>query len=110
MITATAVAWWIGALATNRPVAPALIPEAAWLPLLGVGVISTALALQTFYAGARRIGAAQASLVSTVEPIYTITLAALLLGETLTPVQLLGGVLVIMGVVIAQSGRNGGSR
>ena len=103
MLTATAIAWWAAALATGRPVMPAQIPGAAWLPLLGVGVISTAVALQAFYAGARRIGAAQASLVSTVEPVYTITLAALLLGETLTPIQLLGGLMVIIGVVIAQS-------
>jgi drug/metabolite transporter (DMT)-like permease len=104
MITATAVAWWIAALATNRPAMPSQIPADAWLPLIGVGVISTAVALQAFYAGARRIGAAQASLVSTVEPIYTIALASLLLGEILTPVQIVGGIMVIIGVVIAQSG------
>ncbi|MEX2547036.1 MAG: DMT family transporter [Chloroflexota bacterium] len=104
MITATAVAWWVLAFATGRPVMPAQIPGEAWLPLVGVGIISTAVALQTFYAGARRIGAAQASLVSTVEPVYTIVLASLLFQESLTPVQLLGGVLVIVGVVIAQSG------
>jgi drug/metabolite transporter (DMT)-like permease len=104
MITATAVAWWILALGTTRPVLPSQIPAEAWLPLIGVGIVSTALALQTFYAGARRIGAAQASLVSTVEPIYTIVLASILFGERLTPVQLLGGALVIIGVVIAQTG------
>ena len=108
MITATAIGWWIAALATDRPVAPSQIPTEAWLPLLGVGVVSTALAIQTFYAGAKRIGAAQASLVSTVEPVYTIVLASLLFAEQLTPVQLLGGALVIIGVVIAQTG--GGSR
>ena len=105
MLTTTAVAWWLAALGTGRPVEPALIPAQAWLPLIGVGVVSTAVALPTFYAGARRIGAAQASLVSTVEPVYTISLAALLLGETLTPVQLLGGIMVIIGVVVAQSGQ-----
>ena len=105
MITATAVAWWVLALATARPVWPTQIPAEAWVPLVGVGIVSTAVALQTFYAGARRIGAAQASLVSTVEPIYTIVLAALLFAETLTPIQLLGGGLVIVGVLIAQSGR-----
>jgi len=108
MITATAIGWWIAALATGRPVAPSQIPTEAWLPLLGVGVVSTALAIQTFYAGAKRIGAAQASLVSTVEPVYTIALASLLFAEQLTPVQLVGGVLVIIGVVIAQTG--GGRR
>ena len=68
------------------------------------GSSPTAIALQTFYAGARRIGAAQASLVSTVEPIYTIVLASILFGEVLTPVQLVGGAMVIIGVVIAQTG------
>ena len=105
MLTATAVAWWIWALAVHNPVLPAQIPTDAWLPLIGVGIVSTAIALQAFYAGARRIGAAQASLVSTVEPIYTIILASILFGETLTPIQLVGGALVIMGVLIAQSGQ-----
>jgi drug/metabolite transporter (DMT)-like permease len=105
MLTATAVAWWVWALAVHNPVLPSQIPTDAWVPLLGVGVISTAIALQAFYAGTRRIGAAQASLVSTVEPIYTIILASLLFGETLTPIQLVGGALVIIGVLIAQSGQ-----
>jgi drug/metabolite transporter (DMT)-like permease len=104
MITATAIGWWTLALGTSRPVGPSQIPAEAWVPLVGVGIISTAIALQTFYAGAKRIGAAQASLVSTVEPIYTIVLAAVLFGEALTPLQLLGGVFVIIGVVIAQTG------
>jgi drug/metabolite transporter (DMT)-like permease len=103
MISATAVAWWVLALATSRPVLPSQIPSEAWMPLIGVGIVSTAIALQTFYAGARRIGAAQASLVSTVEPIYTIVLASILFGETLTPIQLVGGAMVIIGVVIAQT-------
>jgi drug/metabolite transporter (DMT)-like permease len=103
MLSATAVAWWIGALATGRPVMPWQIPGDAWWALFGVGLVATALAVQAFYAGARRIGAAQASLVSTVEPVYTIALAAVLFGEILTPVQLLGGALVIIGVVVAQT-------
>jgi drug/metabolite transporter (DMT)-like permease len=65
-------------------------------------VISTFVAIQTFSAGSRRIGAAQASLISTVEPVWTISLAALLLGERLGPIQLVGGALVIGGVILAQ--------
>jgi len=110
MLTATAVAWWVWALAVHNPVLPSQIPTDAWLPLIGVGIVSTAIALQAFYAGTRRISAAQASLVSTVEPIYTIILASLLFGETLTPIQLVGGVLVIGGVLIAQSGQFVGRR
>lgn len=104
MLSATAAGWWLSALALGRPMAPTSIPAEAWLPLLGIGLLATAIAVQAFYAGARRIGAAQASLVSTIEPVYTIVLATLLLGEVLGPIQLVGGILVITGVVIAQLG------
>jgi len=104
MMSATCVTYLIAAFAAGRPVLdPRVIPAEAWLGVLGVGIVSTALAVQTFYAGVRRIGAAQASLVSTVEPVYTIVLATLLFGELLTPIQLLGGILVISAVILAQT-------
>jgi drug/metabolite transporter (DMT)-like permease len=105
MLTATAVGWTAAAVIFGRPVLPSEVPMDAWWALFGIGLLATALAMQAFYAGARRIGAAQASLVSTVEPVYTITLAALLLHESLTPIQILGGIMVIMGVLIAQTGQ-----
>jgi drug/metabolite transporter (DMT)-like permease len=105
MLSATAIGWIIAATATNEPWLPAQIPTDIWWALFGVGLVCTALAMQAFYAGARRIGAAQASLVSTVEPVYTITLAALLLGDVLGPIQMVGGVMVIAGVLIAQTGQ-----
>jgi drug/metabolite transporter (DMT)-like permease len=104
IITATAVVYWAWSLATARPVLPGQIPAGAWFGLVGVGVAATFIAIETFYAGARRIGAAQAALISTVEPIWTISLAGLLFGIGLTAVQLLGGVLILTGVVVAQTG------
>ena len=103
MITATAATYWLGALALGVPVAPDRIPAAAWPGLVGVGVVATFVAIQTFYAGARRIGAAQAALVSTIEPIWTIALAGILFGQSLGPTQLLGGAFIIVGVLIAQA-------
>ena len=103
MMTATAGTYWLGAIAFGAPVTPDRIPPAAWPGLIGVGVVATFIAIQTFYAGARRIGAAQAALVSTIEPIWTIVLAALLFGQTLGPTQLLGGAFIIVGVLIAQA-------
>jgi drug/metabolite transporter (DMT)-like permease len=104
IMTATAAVYWVAALASGRPVLPGAVPAGAWFGLLGVGVMSTFVAIQTFYAGAQRIGAAQAALISTVEPIWTITLAAILFGVALTPIQLAGGALILGGVVIAQTG------
>src|SRR3990170_3828859 len=104
MISATATAFWVSALVVGRPVLPGQIPPDAWGGIAGVGIVSTFIAIQAFYAGAHRIGAARASLVSTVEPIWTIALAGILFGERLTPLQLVGGALILAGVVIAQTG------
>ncbi len=86
--------------------APAAVPGDAWIALNGFGVFS-AFAVVAFLAGSRRIGAARAALVSTVEPVYTIVLATLLLGESLDPIQVVGGALVVYGVLLAESGRPG---
>jgi len=102
LMTSTAIGFWVIALATGTPVAPGQISAGAWPGMIAVAVISTFVAIQTFSAGSRLIGAAQASLISTVEPVWTICLAALVLGERLGPVQLAGGVLVIGGVILSQ--------
>jgi drug/metabolite transporter (DMT)-like permease len=91
------------AIAAGEPVLPGEVPPEAWFGLVGIAVFSTALAISAFYASTARIGAAQTALVSTVEPVWTITLAMLLFGERLGPVQLVGGALVIGGVILAQA-------
>jgi drug/metabolite transporter (DMT)-like permease len=106
MTTATAGAYALLTLASGRSISPADVPSGLWPPLLAFGLVATALAIQAFYAGVRRIGATRASIVSTVEPIYTIAMAVLLFGETLTPLQIAGGVLVLVAVVLAESGRS----
>ena len=104
IMTATATVYWVSALATKQPVLPAQIPTDAWPGLIGVGVAATFIAIQTFYAGALRVGAAHASLIATAEPIWTIALAAILFQVALTPIQLVGGALILVGVVVAQTG------
>jgi drug/metabolite transporter (DMT)-like permease len=103
MMTSTMVAFWALAILSGRPLMPAQVPMAAWPGIAAIGVVSTFLAIQTFYAGSRRIGAAQASLISTIEPVWTIGLAALLFSERLGPIQLAGGALVVAGVLLAQA-------
>ena len=104
IMTATATVYWVSALATKQPVLPGQVPADAWPGLIGVGVAATFIAIQTFYAGALRVGAAHASLIATAEPIWTIALAAILFQVALTPIQLVGGALILIGVVVAQTG------
>jgi drug/metabolite transporter (DMT)-like permease len=103
MITGTFAVVAVMAVAAGEPVLPGQVPVDAWFGLVGIAVFSTALAISAFYAATARIGAAQTALVSTVEPVWTITLATLFFGESLAPVQLLGGAFVIGGVILAQT-------
>lgn len=109
LMTATAAVFWTAALATGAPVLPGAIPGDAWFGILGVAIVATFVPVQAFYAGTQRIGASQASLISTVEPLWTIVTAGIIYGERLTTVQLAGGALIISGVLLAQtSGRRRG--
>ena len=103
MLTTTGVLYWVINLGLGHPVLPADLPAAAWPGILGVAVVAGFLAVQGFYAGAQRVGAAQASLISTVEPLWTIVAASILLGERLAPLQLVGGVLILVGVLLSQT-------
>ncbi len=104
MVSGTCAVTWAVAIAHGgEPLVPAAVPVDAWPGLIGIAVLSTALAIQAFYAASARIGAAQTALVSTVEPVWTITIATLFFGEYLSPVQLLGGALVLGGVILAQT-------
>lgn len=71
--------------------------------LLGLIVsIPTFAAVVLYLRGIRALGPSQAAIVSTMEPIFTIALAAAFLGERLTPVQVVGVLFVVAGVVAAE--------
>ena len=65
--------------------------------------MATVLPIAAFLGGVRRLGPSRATILGTVEPPLTIGLSALVFGERLTPVQLLGAVLVVSAVVIVQA-------
>ncbi|MEU0558950.1 DMT family transporter [Dactylosporangium sp. NPDC006015] len=74
-----------------------------WLWLGCIAVVSTVAAMLTFFAGLQRTGPSTAAILSTFEPVVTTALAAVLLGESLTPVQLTGAALVLASAVVLQT-------
>jgi drug/metabolite transporter (DMT)-like permease len=78
-----------------------------WGVAFAFALIPTMIAISLFLAGLPRIGAARASLLSTWEPMVTIVLAVILFGESFTVVQVLGGVLILVAVIL-QAGREAG--
>jgi drug/metabolite transporter (DMT)-like permease len=49
-----------------------------------------------------RIGAQRVAMFMNSEPVLTVVLAVIILGETLTPVQFLGGLLVVGAIVLVR--------
>lgn len=75
-------------------------PIPIYIIALLMAIISTVIPTLLFSEGIRLIGASNASIIGSVGPISTITLAYIFLGERLTMIQLLGGSLVLVGVLI----------
>jgi drug/metabolite transporter (DMT)-like permease len=67
----------------------------SWAALAAIALVSTVIAIMAFFAGLRRVGPAIASTASTLEPVVTVALAWTLLGESLSPIQVAGGALVL---------------
>lgn len=81
---------------------PAAWDSAAWVLLGVIVVVPTFVAVVLYMQGIRGLGATQAAVVSTVEPLFTMVLAAWLLHERLGRLQIVGALLVIAGVAAAE--------
>lgn len=73
-----------------------------WLWLVLIALVSTVGAILLFFAGLARVGPTVASLLSIVEPVVTVTSAAVVFGESLSAQQALGGAMVLGAVLIVQ--------
>ncbi|MBI5963765.1 MAG: DMT family transporter [Chloroflexi bacterium] len=78
------------------------LPESnsGWLAMLGIIVLSTIIPVVTFLAGLERIGPTNAAMLSTLEPVVTVLLAAWLFGDKLPPIVMLGGGLILAAVIL----------
>ena len=77
--------------------------QSLW-PVLLAGSLGAALPTVFYVLGIRRIGAPRAAILAMVEPLTGVTLAALLLGEGLRPIQALGGALILGAGALLQLG------
>lgn len=76
-----------------------------WLAIGGTALFATVLAVLCCFAGIARLGAARASLVSTLEPVGTAVLSAAFFGDRLAGWQIAGGLLVLGGVAWLSLGK-----
>ncbi len=107
-VSAQSWVWWVLVIATGLlvPLAPVFgyrltgYDPATTLAMIGAGVISQAGGFLAYNYALGQIAAARVSVASTLQPVLTAILAALLLGEDFSGLRLVGGALVMLGVYL----------
>jgi drug/metabolite transporter (DMT)-like permease len=106
IVIGSAAALFATAAALQGPHWPAT--ATGWVAVGAIALVCTVTAISLFFAGLARVGPTQASTLSTIEPLFTVLLAVLLLGETVSLTQIAGGALILGAVVmLARHGRRG---
>ncbi|HUW12428.1 MAG TPA: EamA family transporter [Anaerolineae bacterium] len=98
VIFASAAVASVPLMAGGKPHLPA--DASGWVIIGALVLVATVLPVVTFLAGLERIGATNAAMLSTLEPVVTVLLGITLLGETLQPITLLGGGLILAAVLL----------
>lgn len=97
VIMATAGAGYVAVFAVARPAVPS--SASGWAAIVAVAFVCTVVAVLTFLAGLARVGPADASTISTLEPVVSVALSAAVLDEAVTAWTVVGGVLVAASVI-----------
>ena len=99
-LTAAAVFW----LVVNPPwkILAAHYAPAQWMFLFIFSMISVLGAFSLYFLGLQHLEPTRAIIASCLEPVFSILLAALLLGEVLRPIQTTGIAFVLASIVIVQ--------
>src|SRR5256714_793156 len=100
IMTSAAVVWGIYAAATSQLAVAWTAPRIA---LIGsFAVLGTTIPVLTFILGLRLVGPSRAAILSTFEPASTVLLAVIILGELASPLQYLGGAMIIASVLVLE--------
>jgi drug/metabolite transporter (DMT)-like permease len=79
-----------------------------WASLTYLGVFGTAVGFSLYYQGIKKIGATRAGIFINLVPLFSILLSWYILGESIKPIVLAGGVLVLCGVSLTNYRKSAG--
>lgn len=98
--TFAAVGFWL----MGGPVIPRLylVTGWTWVVVLAIGLVSTVMALLSFFAGLEKLGSAEASQIGAFELPLNLALSAVLLREQVGFPLLLGTALIMTGILAGQ--------
>jgi len=105
---AAAAPWWrfdAGVLAEPVPISLGSAELPLWLLVVWIVVMGAAVPFWLSIAALRHLAPTAAGLVATVEPVFASIVAWVWLEQVLTGWQVTGGVVVLTGIVLAQTAR-----
>lgn len=79
---------------------------ALWVYLLLLATGCTVLPIVSITIGIQHLGASRAAILGAFEPVMTVLIAAAILGERMTPSQMVGGVFIVLSIVLLQTPRH----
>jgi len=100
IMTSAAVVWLGYAGATGQ--LPVPMNRSRLLLIVAFAIVPTAVPILAFIAGLRLLGPSRAAILSTFEPATTVVLAVIILGETASLPQYIGGALILASVLLLE--------
>ena len=105
--------WWGYPFAVLAQTAEPLLPNtpglAVWVLMTWGVIMGTVVPFLLVLGALRRLGAQRAGIVGTSEPIWAALIAAVALGEAISGIQAVGGLVVIAGIILAETARTSAS-
>jgi len=74
----------------------------AWLYICAIAIVATALPIQLLLDGLKYISPVKASILSVLEPVVTLLVGMAMLNETMSAMQALGVMIVLLGAILIQ--------
>jgi len=114
LVVGTVVLWvagLAGVLDTTRGASTVVLgrtPVPWWVPVLVISIVAAAFAYVTGVAAVRMLGAKVASFVALTEVLFAVVVAWLVLAELPTHIQLVGGVLIVVGLIAVRADESRG--
>jgi len=78
------------------------VPGEAWVWILILGVVNTGIGCYLYFSPLAKLPVQTVAVCGYLEPLSAVVFAALLLGETMTPVQIVGAGCIIGGAMIGE--------
>jgi drug/metabolite transporter (DMT)-like permease len=97
LIAGTAIAFLVVSL-VRTPVLPAT--ATGWTAIVALAIVATVLGKLLLLAAIARLPASDVSTLMTIEPVFTVVVGWLLLGETVGPAQIGGAALIVASVIV----------